>query len=377
MTVFSSDELPGVLPELAPSSTLRVLMKYLSLCLVVSCVLFACHESGPEWPEDERDARSYPKESQGADLACDNEDLRFVGSGLLSRCPQGLDDLTCEDLGLTGGSIPCGNCGFDLSVCSGSACGNSLLEADERCEVDGQRACEVPSGSAPCTACSSACEPVEEASCGNGVAEYPAEECDGDDFFMLIPGRVSPNLSSYDPATLRCDIYCRVDFGDALPATCGNGLLEGGEECERDQSGFVEQDGVRLRCVDCLLEEQPGTCGDGLLQRDFEDCDGSNFAFFCESNGPGWTGDERCNADCTATLDCQPPADDTDASGFGDTGLPDGASEETPDGAERESNGCSVSSSGRVQPDLVRWVAPMFLGMITFRRLARRRSAAA
>jgi len=93
------------------------------------------------------------------------------------------------------------------------------------------------------------------------------------------------------------------------PSDCGNGVLEGAEECDQNDFGFrdclmygfmagnlVCNDDCTVNTDNCLSET---VCGDGVIGG-LEDCEGDDVqGETCESLGLG-TGEIGCNAaDCT------------------------------------------------------------------------------
>lgn len=72
--------------------------------------------------------------------------------------------------------------------------------------------------------------------------------------------------------------------------TCGDGVLQPGEEC--DDGNPDVSDG----CIDC----HRAYCGDGHRHRGVEDCDGSDFGYLtCETYLPGSYGNLRCTPYCS------------------------------------------------------------------------------
>jgi len=90
------------------------------------------------------------------------------------------------------------------------------------------------------------------------------------------------------------------DNDDGGFASCGNGVIDGSEECD---------DGNLLDTDDCLSTCEEATCGDGFLNAGEEECDGSNFGgATCSSLGLG-SGSLACENDC-----------EVDTTGCGGTG---------------------------------------------------------
>lgn len=94
--------------------------------------------------------------------------------------------------------------------------------------------------------CSDSAEP---ASCGNGVVDG-GEECD--------------DGNTFDGDG--CSSFCR----DEANLKCGNGVIDAGEEC--DDGNQTANDGCD---ANCQKEAAPGDCGDGVKDAD-EECDDGN-----------------------------------------------------------------------------------------------------
>ena len=241
-----------------------------------------CEQEEPEWPEEQIDGRSFPKES-----LVDAEDVPSIvcGDNVLEfgeQCEPGTwEPEPCESPGYSGGLVQCSSeCRRSFAECEGGECRNGILEAGEECDtaLGGIRVDCLPGQE--CPACTIDCQIVEAPSCGNGVLELPAEECDGDLFLDIIQygaGRV--DLSRYDSSTLICNADCGVILTSAQPAECGNGIEEAGENCETGGGRTLhrESGGLRERCIDCVWQPDDSRCGDGIVQSDFEDCDGESF----------------------------------------------------------------------------------------------------
>ncbi len=147
--------------------------------------------------------------------------------------------------------------------------------------------------------------------CGNGVAEGD-EVCDGEDLRGL-----SCETLGLGAGSLLCFADCRnVDTSDCEEQpTCGNGVLDPGEECDDGDHDNTDD------CPDDFVTGgtcQSATCGDGLVWSGHEDCDDGNTESVdgCSSdcklescgNGVVDTGEDcdsggqdtaSCDSDCT------------------------------------------------------------------------------
>ncbi len=140
------------------------------------------------------------------------------------------------------------------------------------------------------------CNEKAEYSCGNGKLE-DNETCDG----SLIRDEIHvicSNGNSAKKADLSCTSDCRLDTTQACQSTCGNGLIEGDEQCDGIVpyvfAGCDNPDMSKLSCSNCHIVDGgvcppktsptdpkpinepwvPSTCGNGRLD-DGELCDGN------------------------------------------------------------------------------------------------------
>ncbi len=158
--------------------------------------------------------------------------------------------------------------------------------------------------------------------CGDGVVD-PGEQCDGLD----VDGASCTSMGAYggrlwcrDDCTLElCE--CEWASGDepagCEPAVCGDGVAEGSESCDgSDIPTWDEADSAceavlgfpyhgSVSCTDdCRLDTDSCTsCGDGILQGSYEECDGTPLdvdgePLECSSElGDEWSGTPGC-AEC-------------------------------------------------------------------------------
>lgn len=189
-----------------------------------------------------------------AGLACDPT-LGCVDPAVLAGCVDRAEATPC-----TGGGITDGVCHDGRCVAAG--CGNGVLEPLEACD-DGNRT--------PGDGCGATCGSDER--CGNGVVDYDRGEiCDcGDGTGALPPSCAQANG---DAGGASC-------FTDCQPHRCGDGLLEGFEECEGTDVGDatcldVGFYGGDLGCsAACRFDTTAcvGTCGDDIINGP-EACEG-------------------------------------------------------------------------------------------------------
>lgn len=246
------------------------------------------------------DARSFPKESYPYD-PCD-------WNGECER--ENFEPVDCSTEGYQFGMIQCNTeCQLDYTECGPAICQNSRLEADEQCDFFNSGASIDCGSRRDCTFCTSECVAVSVSECGNGVREATVEECDGDDWATAIVRGYpyTPVLVVlYDPATISCNGECQFVLDQALPATCGNYWLEGGETCEAEDERFRVVEGRRQECVNCVWVDSDTFCGDGIEQSALEQCDGNDFGDSIRNcRGYSSTVEQfRTDAEVVCTTDC-------------------------------------------------------------------------
>ncbi|WP_373045879.1 DUF4215 domain-containing protein [Vulgatibacter sp.] len=126
--------------------------------------------------------------------------------------------------------------------------------------------------------------------CGNGQLDA-GEDCDGDDF-----AGVTCSSLGFDGGELACATDCSFSTAACTRTErCDSGVDEDGDslvDCEDD---------------DCFNDAACPRCGDGRINQDSEECDGTNVPAYCADFGHT-LGRVTCNDDCTLdTTGCGDP----------------------------------------------------------------------
>jgi len=237
-----------------------------------------------------------------------------------------LSVLTCNELGYYGQveRLRCNpDCTFDLGVCTEGRCGDGIIQSIHGEDCDGDelagQTCQLLGLGGGTLQCASNCRWDVSgceitAVCGDGVAAFPYEVCDGEN----LQGASCESLGYYG-GVLQCAPDCR-SFDDAdcrEHGKCGDGILqaEQGETCDgTDLQGAscesLGYHGGELQCAsDCQSFDDAdcqthGRCGDFILQAEGgEECDGSVADTTCFDLGYSrGSGPLSCRQDCT--FDC-------------------------------------------------------------------------
>jgi cysteine-rich repeat protein len=181
-------------------------------------------------------------------------------------------------------------------------CGNGFVEPGEECD-DGN---PTPGDG---------CEPDCTWTCSVAGDCDDHNACSGEETcrsHVCVPGTPPADGSSCTSST-NVEGVCRG--GLCAPATCGNGVVEPGEECD---------DGNPDNTDACLTNCRNATCGDGFVRTGAEQCDGDP-PWSCLTTC-GSTGGRACTA-CTWEATCTPPAEtcnglDDDCDTATDNGFP-------------------------------------------------------
>lgn len=222
----------------------------------------------------------------------------------------GLDlaDATCESLGFGPGTLGCaGDCtAFDTTQCAPpTECGNDLVEDGEDCDGTdlADETCELQGFDAGTLACADDCTFDQSGcvnfSCGDGMINGP-DECDGDD----LPADATCADAGFGVGTVVCLGNCTLDF----TGCCGDGSIGGAEVCDGDaQGGETCQtqgnfDAGTLACAgtcDGFDTSACTLCGDDEAEG-AEACDGTDLLGADCTTVPGgfFGGTLACDAGC-------------------------------------------------------------------------------
>lgn len=153
---------------------------------------------------------------------------------------------SCVTLGYLGGTLACEDCSWlDDSGCAGVAqCGDGVTEGTEVCDgsdLRGAQCGDAGFSGGGTLGCQAQCQGWDVAhcvgGCGNGLREG-AESCDGTDF----DGLGCPDLG-YPVGALVCRADCDgilVTGCGTWDATCGDGVIQPGEQCDATSFGRTD-----------------------------------------------------------------------------------------------------------------------------------------
>lgn len=213
-------------------------------------------------------------------------------------CGDGLVDTTfgedCDE-GLDNSDAPDASC---RKNCKAGGCGDGIPDSGEACD-DGDFNSDISPN-----ACREDCSLPD---CGDGVIDTN-ESCDlgadngKTDACRLDCSKCGDNVidgfhgEACDNGHLNSDTQPNACRTTCQPATCGDGVIDLGEECDGQNLGGqtctgLDFKGGELRCGACVLDTSECThdavCGDGLRESPAEQCDDKNLT-------PG----DGCGASC-------------------------------------------------------------------------------
>ncbi|TNF23877.1 MAG: hypothetical protein EP329_26360 [Deltaproteobacteria bacterium] len=229
----------------------------------------------------------------------------------------------CDAYGLANGDVQCNvNCTLNFATCSyQDYCTANDLYNDGNCDpCDALGGVRDPDCAVVCAGdgtCADTYEPLVDAYtcrrlglvdpdcglCGNRILDGN-ELCDGTAY---DPNAYKCEAFGYYGGQIRCRPDCGPDFSTCLVSDCGDGQVDGFEECDGTNFGghtCADYAGVAgtLSCTqDCKVDASacvaPG-CNNGVIEAGSEDCEGENLGgATCESLGY-LTGTLSCNDAC-------------------------------------------------------------------------------
>lgn len=249
---------------------------------------------------------------------CGNNRAEGTETGLTEEEPCDGSDVRGQNCNVEGyelGTVTClDDCsGFDTSDCYNPSCGDDVIEGHEECEPglelgttcvgrgynEGDLDCfGSGAGDDACMYDESACILWE---CGNGIVEG-LEQCDGTNY-----NDETCVTLGYDEGDIACygaedETPCRYNFDGCVEWVCGDGSVNGDEDCE---------DGVAITesCTDegfaggdplgCIAEGESDEC-----TYDYSNCTGGCGNGVVETTADGASFDETCDGDDLGGQDC-------------------------------------------------------------------------
>ena len=267
----------------------------------------------------------------GLDCQWDTSQCTGCGNGVL-EAPENCDGnalggFACSDfsnnaLPLSSGPLLCDNsCAFDLSNCCGDGSVGSVEECDNNNTLgdntddlfnNGSLTCEdfgFVGNSTAVSTCNSNCQVDLSvcSNCGNGSLD-PGEQCDHNgtpddngDGLDIFAALTCIDLG-FDGGTFvgdsndTCDASCRIQTPDCT--RCGNGVKEGSESCDGNDTGGAtcETEGLGTGDLACtpLCQLDSSTCVECV---DCRDCNN-------QACNDGQCGACQVDADCCSGLQC-------------------------------------------------------------------------
>ena len=185
----------------------------------------------------------------------------YCGDGIQQSCEQ------C-DLGSQNG-VPGSGCSLNCTLTNQTpVCGNGILEQGEQCDFGSQNG-------QPGSTCSSTCTIIPPSpTCGNSLVES-GELCDGNTQGCIIGGYIG---------TQTCNSTCNGWNTCTTSSYCGDGILNGNEQCDLGSQNGVAGSGCSSTCQ--IENVTNPFCGDGIINQANETCDGG----------------ANCQIDCTCPL---------------------------------------------------------------------------
>lgn len=329
------------------------------LCVNEGCLASSCGDGFTTAPEECDDANAADEDGCNTDctFSCVSTDATRNCTPADACAGQG----TCDDTSHTCSAgtpldpyTPCGTGGYcSASTCTQPMCGNEVIEPGEECDLGGQNGVV---GSGCTTSCQFACEdPTTD--CGPRPA-CQTVTCNAQHACVTSP---DPSLDGQTD-TCSVDLVCNAGACASPTATCGNEMVESGEQCD-----FGASNAAGSGCeTNCQFSCTGTSCDDGNACNGTETCTtvmvGGNVGQTCSAGTPPGNGTScgtgriclaqvcelsTCgdgHVDPSANESCEPPSSptcDAECQRCGD-GIR-GADEQCDDGNTTNLDGCDAT----------------------------------
>jgi len=231
----------------------------LALAVVTATVFGACDGcDGCACDAEEHECADGLDNEGDMDVDCFDNDCRtlcdfvYCGNGALEPTEECDGDLfageaTCESLGAGSGTLACQSCHLDTDQCTfrADAGGSDAAPVDAGAATDGAPGIDAAPGT----------DATPAPTCGNGVLDA-TEQCEGTN---LGGNDCTTILMGFGGGTLACGASCTFDVSGctATPGFCGNGVIDGAEDCDEGDLGgatCVSLTGDACGSVYCLSD---------------------------------------------------------------------------------------------------------------------------
>ena len=223
--------------------------------------------------------------------------------------------------------VPDGEDGDDVEDGPAPFCGDGNVDSEEECDdanLLDDDGCDND--------CTWSCETEDD--CDDGEFCTGVETCTS---HVCLDDAAPPDGGTCTTADALAGLCAG---GECVPATCGDGNIDDGEECD---------DGNDINSDACIDNCRNAACGDGYIHIGGEDCDAAG-PRTC-STSCGTTGSQAC-VDCRWEASCTPPGETCDGT------------DEDCDGATDEGVWCAASAGTTEQLNDVWFTADGSAGFI-------------
>lgn len=169
-----------------------------------------------------------------------------------------LNEQTCADWNGTGQLSCTASCRYDASTCMKAKCGDGKIEGMEQCDGTNlgvpAKTCEDVDANyhSGLLACGNSCNFNTDncAFCGNGridTYDGKTETCDGRDF----GGKTCADFGTppFTNGQLKCSACGQIDTSGCNRSLCGNGIIDGTEECDGANLGVPAKTCASAGCT--------------------------------------------------------------------------------------------------------------------------------